>query len=238
MRVQFIFHMKELNRAYRLGILSIIKQMIRQGSEDFYQKFFVNCRHKMKAFAYASYIRNMQINGETITGDELVLTISSTSYEFIMYLVNGSSRHNTYSYQGNNLELKSKRLLPKPPPFTSIVTFKTLSPLLIENHEQKPLLANDEGFEQEFNYYSSLILNEFFNRDLYQPIKIIQSSMKKVVLQENLHQTGDKPIFITANHGLLTLNGHPEDLKIIHDLGAGRRRSLGLGLLKVEEVIY
>src|SRR5690625_1053481 len=160
MRVQFIFHMKELNRAYRLGILSIIKQMIRQGSEDFYQKFFVSCRHKMKAFAYASYIRNMQINGETITGDALVLTISSTSYEFIMHLVNGSSRHDIYSYQGNHLELKSKRLLPNPPPFTSTVTFKTLSPLLIENHEQKPLLANDEGFEQEFNYYSSLILNE------------------------------------------------------------------------------
>lgn len=238
MRVKFEFHMSVLPKAYRLGILSILKEMLRQGSGHYYQQLFDVNREKMKPFAYAPYIHNLEMKQVEIVGTQLDLTVSSASYEFMMHLMNGSQRNTSYSYHGYELELKHKRLLPNPPQFSSTVTFKTLSPLLIENVHKKPLLVEDDAFEQQLNYYAQLLVKQLYDRDLFEPLHILQATTKKVVLQERLHQSQPTPIFITANHGILQLQGHPEDLKALYDMGVGRRRSLGLGLLGIEEVTY
>lgn len=238
MRIQFVFSINKLPISYRLGTLSIIKEMIRQGSSKFYNKIFEKNKDKMKPFSHATYINNLKFVENEIHGDKLVLTVSSSSYEFIMYLMNGSQRNTTYKYKDYNLELIQKRLLPKPPEFTSVVTFKTGSPILIEDVNNKPLLIKDNNFEEEFNYYAQLLTKELFNRNLYEPIKIIKASMKKVVIKENVHQSLNNPIYMTANHGLIQLKGSPQDLKIIYENGIGLRRSLGLGLLNVEEVTH
>lgn len=239
MRVRFQFAMSSLPKAYRLGLLSFLKDMLRQGSEPYYKKLFEQNKHKMKPFAYAPYIHEMAIDSDIIMGERLDLTVSSSSYEFMMHLMNGSRRSTLYNLQGHELQLQQKRLLPKPPKFSTVVTFKTLSPLLIEDKNEKPILEmEDEAFAREFNYYAELLVRELYGRDLYEPIHIVKSAMKKVVIQENLHQSQETPIYLTTNHGLLQLKGHPEDLKALYDNGVGRRRSLGLGLFGIEEVTY
>lgn len=238
MRMQFEFSISSLPKGYRLGVLSIIKEMLRQGSEVYYKQMFEVNKRAMKPFAHASYIQNIKVKQDEIAGDKLVLTISSPFYEFIMHLMNGSQRNTLYTYHGYEFELKHKRLLPNPPELSTIVTFKTLSPLHLEDRNKKPLLVNDRSFEKELNYYAHLLVKKVYDRNLYDPIQILRSSMKKVVLQENLHQSQKTPIFITANHGLLQLKGHPEDLKVLYEGGVGKRRSLGLGLLDIEEVTY
>lgn len=238
MRIQFEFKFSRLPISYRLGMLSIIKEMVGQGSNNYYNKIFIEGSKKMKPFSFSPYIKSIEIDNYEIKGERLFLTISSPDYEFIMHLMNGSQRNTSYHYQRYELELVNKHLLPKPSEFSTRVIFKTLSPLLIEDRKGNPLLAEGENFEQEFNYYANLVISEFYNRNLYQPIHIEFSSMKKFVIKENLHQNQSSPIFITANHGLLGLKGHPEDFSALYELGVGRRRSLGLGLLSVEEVIY
>ncbi len=238
MRVRFEFHMSELPKAYRLCMLSVLKEMIRFGSKDYYDHIFEENQNRMKPFAYAPYIHGLEIQKDKIFGTQLDLTVSSASYEFMMHLINGSQCNTSYSYQGYELELKHKRTLPDPPQFSSTVTFKMLSPLLIENVYKKPLLAEDDDFEPQFNYFAQLLVQQFYNRDLFEPLHVMQAKTKKAVLQERLHQLQSTPIFITANLGILQLQGHPEDLKALYDMGVGRRRSLGLGLLGVEEVTY
>jgi|SRR5699024_1018182 len=238
MRLQFEFSIQKIPAAYRLGTLSIIKEMVRTGSNQYYRYMFEENSKEMKPFAYASYIQNLEYKGYEIYGDKMYLTISSPSYEFIMYLMNGSQKKEIYDYKDYKLKLIHKRLLPKPPTFTEIVTFKTASPILIENKEGKPLLASNPYFEREFNYYANLIAKELNNRELYQPIQIINSTMNKVVIKENLHQSQNRNVFMTANHGVIQLKGHQEDLKMLYECGVGLRRSLGLGLLNVEEVTY
>lgn len=238
LRVQLEFEMSTLPIGYRLGMLSIIKEMVRAGSEDYYQNIFQINKRKIKPFSYSTYIQGLTINHNEVYGNKLHLTISSPSYEFIMYLVNGSQRLKTYQYKDYKLMLKHKRLLPKPPKFSEVVTFTTASPILIENNLGKPLLATDPAFEKEFNYYANIIANEIYQRELFKPLQIIQSVMKKTVLKENLHQDEEQHIYITANQGQLTLKGHSEDLKMLYECGVGRRRSLGLGLLNVKEVAY
>lgn len=238
MRVQFEFSIKEIPLAYRLGTLSIIKEMIHKGSNDYYQLVFNDNKGKMKPFTHASYIKGMNVNKNEINGERLILTVSSPSYEFIMHLLNGSQRKSIYEYKGYIFELLNKRLLPKPPKFTETVLFKSASPILIENEKGQPLSDNSPGFERELNYYASLIAEELNGRKLYKPIEMIDSKMKKIVIKENLHHIQDKYIYLTANHGFIKLKGHQDDLRMLYDCGIGLRRSLGMGLLDVEEVKY
>lgn len=238
MRIQFEFEITKLPLQYRLGILSIIKEMIKSGSKEYYQQKFETNSSKMKSFTHGTFIKNINIKNNEIYGERLILTISSPSYEFIMHLMNGSQRSEVYRYKGYVFTLKKKRLLPKPPEFTNLVTFRTVSPLLIENRNGRPILVNDTEFEKEFNYYANLATNEYFQRNLFEPIQIVNSSMKKVVIKEKLHQIDNNNIFITGNQGIIKLQGHPDDLKFIYEYGIGRRRSLGFGLLEVKEVDY
>ena len=238
MRVLMQFDVTAIPISYRLGILSVIKEMVKQGSEDFYRNFFEDNRKRIKPFAYAAYIPNMKIKDDLLLGDALIVTISSPSYELMMHLLNGSQNKKVFKYKSNEWVLSNKRLLPHPPKMTSVMTFKTLSPILIEDSNNRPILAGDDLFEKEFNYYADLKANELFDRSLYQPIKIIQTAMKKQVVKEHFHQEQDKPLFFTANSGRIKLEGHPEDLKIIYDVGIGKRTSLGFGLLDIEEVTY
>ncbi|WP_027725259.1 CRISPR-associated endoribonuclease Cas6 [Tuberibacillus calidus] len=238
MRVLLEFSMQSMPVAYRLGILSIIKEMIRLGSEDYYHNLFELNQNKMKPFAFSTYFTNMSIQGDMIFGDGFSVTVSSSSYELMMHLMNGSQRKKVYKYKDKEWVLLHKRLLPNPPSFSSEVTFKTLSPLLIENKEKRPVLADDGAFESEFNYYAEMQVRELAQRSLYQPIQILWNAMKKQVVKEYLHQEQNTPLYFTTNTGLIKLRGHSEDLKIIYDVGIGKRSSMGFGLLDVEEVAY
>lgn len=238
LRVQFEFSMEKLPIAYGLGILSIIKEMIYHGSKYYYERLFVEGKRELKPFTYATYIQNLQIKNDTIYGERLILTISSHSYEFMMYLMNGSKQGTTYKYKNINLELKSKRLLHHPPQFTNHIIFKTLSPIIIENKERQPILAKDPSFEREFNYYANLLAQTFYHRELNSPLKILHTKMEKSVIKENVHQKQDDYIYFTGNKGLIQLKGDIDDLKMLYENGIGLRRSLGFGLLDVEGVTY
>lgn len=229
--------MNVLPIAKGLTILSFIKEMIHQGSPKYYEWLFIKNKGKMKPFSYATFIQDLAISGDEISGTELHVTISSNSYEFIMHLTNGSQKGKTYSYGKYSVTLKSKMLLHRKNISSENVIFKTLSPILVEDKNGKPILATEKQFQDEFQYIAQLILKELYHREPKLPIQVLQTMMTKQVLKENLHQQQEKPLFLTVNKGLLHLHGHPDDLQALYDSGISFRRSLGLGLLElVEEV--
>lgn len=237
MRVKFVFNMETIPLAKGLGTLSIIKEMIRNGSIEYYNQLFIENKKEMKPFSYSTYIPNLVISEDQIIGTEFHLTISSPSYEFILNLMNGSRKGQIYSMGKSNLLLKNKMMLPKKTITKEKAIFKTLSPILIESKNGKPLLATDEDFNKEFQYIAQLILKELHDREPLQPIRVLQTMMTKQVMKENLHQKQNKPLYLTANKGFIQLSGSPEDLQALYDSGVSLRRSLGLGLLElVEEV--
>jgi CRISPR-associated endoribonuclease Cas6 len=235
-RVQFRFQLTSFPLCYRLGTLSIIKEMIRNGSESYYHEVFERQSLNMKPFAYSTYFKNLQLCDDKIISDELVLTVSSSSYDFVMHLLNGSYKQKEFEYKDYPLRLIGKRLMPRRSIQSNIVTFKTLSPILIESKEKKPILSTDKNFDKEFQYISTKMIESLYHRKPYQPIRVKNTSMVKQVIKEDLHNRHGKPIYLTANKGLLELEGHCEDLQCIYDSGVGFRRSLGLGLLEIEEV--
>src|SRR5699024_11783818 len=112
------------------------------------------------------------IQNEHIQGEELHLTITSPSYEFVMHLLNGSKRESVYYIKGSKLILKRKRLLPKTAIEEDLITFKTLSPILLESKEGKPVLETDENYKTEIQYLEHLIIKEVYMREARQTIPL------------------------------------------------------------------
>src|SRR5699024_4834030 len=120
---------------YRIGMLSVIKEMIKTESPIYYEQLFIQNKKKMKNLSYATYITKVDIQNEHIQCEELQLTITSRSYEFVMHLLNVSKRESVYYIKGCKLSLKRKRLLPKTAIAEDLITFKTRSPLRRESKE-------------------------------------------------------------------------------------------------------
>src|SRR5699024_2064846 len=237
MRVHFVFEMKRIPLYYRLGTLSILKEMIRNGSSSYYKELFEKRNEKMKPISYSNFIKGLKFEKEMILGDELHMNVSSLDYAFIMHLMNDSKRNHTYFIHNEKLILKNKILLPKKTITKHEVIFKTLSPVLIDTKDKKPVLATEEDFSTEFEYTSNLILKEVYGVNPEQPIELLQSMMSKEVIKERLHQKQNTPLYLTGNKGLLHVRGNPKDLQKLYEAGVSMRRSLGFGLLDIEREV-
>lgn len=239
MRVQFHFAMESgsIPIFYRLGMLAIIKDMVRKGSASFYDDFFEERKSKMKSFCSAVYIPGLEIKEDELVGNQLKLTISSSDYEFMLHLLNGCKRGDVYNISQSSLRLTSIVLLPRKKIKGNVVTFKTMSPIHVESKAGKPLIATDADFDKELKYIANLILREVCGREPKIPIQVTQKMLSKRVIKEHLHQLEDNPLYITANSGYIQLSGDPEDLQVFYDIGLSLRRSLGFGLLEVVEEV-
>lgn len=233
MRVRLTFQMTAFPLHQRLAALSIIKEMIRSASKEYYHQIFEVNRNGIKPYAFSIFIKNLKVVDEVILGNELQLTISSPSTEFIFMLINGSQNKKVYQYKEYSLLLKRLELLKEDEIKGSIVDFNTLSPILVEDRDQKPLMPTSPNYEQELQYTAQLIISTIHQRPLLKPISIRDAQLHKQVIKESFHQDSKQELFFTAYKGRIVLEGHPEDLTCIYQTGLGRRTNLAFGLLQV-----
>jgi len=232
MRCVFSFQIDHFPIRYRLLLLSYIKETVRSQSEEFYRSFFVEREKETKRFSFASYFPNIQTEKDLIISDSLNLTVSSSNIEMMIYLINGIQQKREYQYKGSTIRFTGMKMIKEKSITQSQVWFKTLSPILVESKEKKPLLVSDDNFEKELNIISSKMMNSNYGRPLYQPIKILKHNMKKSVVKENLHQTsGD--LFFTGNTGQFLLEGDPRDLNVFYSDGIALRSNQGFGCLDI-----
>lgn len=232
MRCIFIFQIEHFPIRYRLLLLSYLKETIRSQSEEFYQSFFVEREKETKRFSFAPYFPNIQIDGDLIVSESLNLTVSSSDMEMMIYLINGIQQKREYSYKGSVMKYSGMKMIKEKPIVQSQVWFKTLTPILVESKERKPLLFDDDTFEEELNIISTKMMNSKYGRSLHQPLKILKHQMKKSVVKENFHQkSGD--LFFTGNTGKFLLEGDPRDLHIFYSEGIALRSNHGFGCIDV-----
>lgn len=235
LRVRLNFQISKFPVAYRLLILSYIKQAVRSQSESFYQTFFVNNEKQAKSFVFAPYFRNLEIKDDEIFAHSLLVTVTSSDLEFIIYLINGCQQNKNFSYKNFTLSLTKVEMLKEKTINKSKVWFSTLSPILVETKEGKPILVCSQDFEKELNFISSKIVETIEGRELYQPLKILESNLTKTVIKENYHQTQKNYLYYTANKGRIYIEGDPRDLTFFYQNGLGFRRGSGFGCLDIIE---
>lgn len=226
MRFSVGYNVKRIDVAYRMHVYSLIKEAISIADKDYYERIFVQSERKIKPFTYSAYLRNFTIEHFDILLDEIIISISSPDMEFAVHCFNGLQKLKEHRV-GKDIWVQSHlRLLNEHSITSRKVVYQTLSPILIENREGKPLAPNNLDYEKELNYYANLQVLQFAGRNLYEPLHFQSIDLKKQVIRErNRHMNPDTFLYFTAYKGIFSLEGNPQDLQLLYQLGLGKRNA-------------
>jgi CRISPR-associated endoribonuclease Cas6 len=219
---------------------------------------------KVKPFSFSVYIpRGYRCKTERFVIDEdvevedtvfylpegslLTLFISSSDYQFMINLYNGLLKTRRFKFNDEIILFMERvyMLNEKPIPMNqNEVTFKTLSPVLVEDKEGKPLLPFSEPqgvdlktFNTHFNAIHDRILKDLRGKGLYRELEFIPFKLRKQVVKHTLRgfrsNTGKPYMILTPFHGTFCLRGDPGDLQMLYQIGIGLRTGQGFGMVEV-----
>jgi len=234
LRFSVTYRMNSVPIDYRMKVYSLLKEAIRRVDETYYKKIFVKQQSEMKPFSFAVFLKDFSMTETKILLKELTITISSTM-EFAVHAFNGLRTITSYEIVGETWTQTNLQLLKEANITSGIVYMKTLSPILVEDKQGKPLSPNDEKFEAELNYFANLKVKHVEGRELFKPIRFTPFNMKKTVVKESnqvFRKTNkNASLYFTTYRGSFKLEGHPNDLQILYQLGIGKRTSF-FGLIE------
>jgi CRISPR-associated endoribonuclease Cas6 len=169
--------------------------------------------------------------------------LSSFDPAFLIILYNGLINDKLYPFiygdkicinRGRTIFLREKEIN------EDTARFKTLSPILIEDKEEQPIIpdleGNNEAFARELNYISDSILRGVrggigLKKELrFTPLKIRKEVVKHKIKERNEFE---KIYTFTCFNGTFQISGAPEDIEALHKLGIGLRRAQGFGMVEV-----
>lgn len=241
MRVQVSFDTNEIPIAYNMLVVSLIKEALKRSDSNYYKKLFNykgKKNKKSKNYCFSLDLKNYEIvNHNFMIKGGVIVNFSSPDNEFTFNLCNGLKEINNFKYRVYSLlrkaivEIKEKKIEDRK------VMFETLSPIYIKNKEGIHLSPESESFERELNYISNIILNNYRNYGLREPLYFKSIDMKKRVVKEYVRDfkkiTGRKYMYINAYAGRFLLEGDKDDLNDLYKLGISFRRNQGFGMLEV-----
>jgi CRISPR-associated endoribonuclease Cas6 len=238
MRIAFSFKTEVIPISYRMMIVSFIKECLRQSNENYYRRLYESERQTAKPFTFAPYLKNFRFIEDEIHLDELVLTFSSPDFEFMFHFYNGLQKVPRFQYKQYELIRGRVWMLPEKTIHSRSIIVKTQSPLLIEDEKQKSIAPDHPEFAKHFAYMADVILREYRGRGLQESLSVTPLTMRKKVIKESNHVFTEthglnRYLYFTAYQGQLQLEGNPEDLHLLYQLGCGKRRSQGMGFIDI-----
>lgn len=237
MKISFMLNKQPMSIAYRMGVVSLVKEALKSVNEDYYKKLYESGK-KSKPFSFSVKLINFNKDEDKIAAERMEIIFSSPDLEFLMYLHNGLIQIKEFTYKGVTWEKENISLLRNKQIVDDAIICKAYSssPLHLEDINKKPVSAFSPEFEIQLNYYADMLLKNFRHEGLLLPLKFFPIDMKKTVIKEtNSGFDGGKLLTFEGYAGIFGLMGHPYDLQTIYELGVGRRRSQGFGLFDVLE---
>ncbi|MEZ0337222.1 MAG: CRISPR-associated endoribonuclease Cas6 [Aquificaceae bacterium] len=256
MRLKVLLKAHKIPIFYRNIIMSLIKEALSTYDEKYLNQLYYDEKTKKpKPFTFSLVfpkgtktkkekilIENQEIEDIVFypPHDKYInLFISSYDFEFISNLYNGLLKLRRFSLSnGGHIEIE-RIWTPKEKDIKdNKIIFKTLSPILIEDKDGKPLLPTDlEAYNREFNIIHDKKLKELRSQGLKDSLLFEPIKWKKQVVKHTLRKIREKVgkpyITLTCFEGYFTLQGHPEDLKILYQAGMGLRTGQGFGMVEV-----
>ena len=162
---------------------------------------------------------------------KISLNISSNSPELMTFIYNGLLAIPGYPMYKANLKLGEIKFIDSAKLNNNYVMFKTLSPVLIKTREDRRdeyILPNHPEFKERLNYYVNLTWREITKEEGKFNINFVPLPGK--ISKEVVFHMG---VPFTAFRGVFVLQGEPEILQFIYDVGLGIRRNQGFGMLEV-----
>ncbi len=229
---------------YRPKIISLIKASLGSDVDKIYSKkitkpftFSLKFNGKInndkiylnenKITLLFSFLENYDIN---------VLNLPYYYYETTIKIYNGLIGINKFYLQEDLfITLKYCGFISEKKIKTNKIKFKTLSPILLETKDNKPILPDNPNFNYEFNKIHQKIINSLgYN---YKDLKINIISWKKRVIKNTFSEFQEKTnkniMYLTAFDAILEITGDKTILKILYKKGIGNRTGEGFGMVDV-----
>lgn len=244
MKVTVEFYAEKLPVAYRLGIVSIIKECLKKGDEEAYLKFF--SANQPKPYAFSVYMSNFQYIGDEIRLRGFRLNLTSSDISFVIPFLNGLQRTENFQYKDFQFKRGLIQYGRVPTIRSSQIIVKTNSPLLVEDASGTPLAPTDPTYAEHFNTIASKMSISLRGTPLSREIQLQPLNTKKNVVKETNHtydqafregKTSTPNLYFTAYHGTFKLEGDPRDLQWLLETGGGLRNGQGFGQLYLQREV-
>ncbi|KAF2955461.1 CRISPR-associated endoribonuclease Cas6 [Marinitoga sp. 38H-ov] len=233
MKLKLIFNLKskEIPKDYRRIFLSFIKKTLESYDKSVFEEYFKNKDPILKDYTFSVYFGKCRFE-ETIKieNDNISMFFSTHSYKTGLYFYNAfmSMKFIEFSIKNNVLKLNNIIKLPEKNVYKNEITIKTLSPILIREHnkEEDKYYYFDERnaidiLKNNINYqYNKLFKCENDELD----IKVLDFK-KTTVLNYNKK--------LKSNLGIIKISGDKKMLDFIYKSGIGSKRSLGFGMVDI-----
>ncbi|MEK7433015.1 MAG: CRISPR-associated endoribonuclease Cas6 [Cyanobacteriota bacterium] len=263
MRIKIKIKTSKLPQLYNHRFLALIKEAIKLGDPSYKDELYAKKNPRPFCFSIAlppkkeMKVEKLQID-KNFTIDANVfyfkdiyplLTITSCDFAFLMNLHNGLIKLKKFRFSSDEdmlvngekieLELESSIAINRPEIKNNEIIFKTLSPILIQDSNDKPFLPNDEGFNDLFNeIHNRIFLNKNIKGEaLYEKLEFIDINTKKQVVKHTISEFREKTkkpfMYLNCFIGTFKVKGHPKDLELLYNMGIGNRTSQGFGMVEV-----
>ena len=243
MRLGIVLELKDklyIPSDYRKHILSLIKESLKISDTELFNKLYGNSVKNVQkpfTFSVSFYPENTHLEKGKIflKSNKITLHFSSFDLKLLIIIYNGFvklSKKDYLFYLENEIKVKNFYLQRKKEINSELVTFKTLSPIVVRDLKEKKGIG--------FIDYT----HPDFKKNLFYNVRSLTKNFLKYELSDNEFRILDlkmkaKKVSIygkeIANKGILTINAPIKVLKLIYDAGLGAKRSQGWGMLEVVE---
>lgn len=232
MRLKIQLAIQKVPQHYRMYLLSFIKKTMRLGDEQLYEDLY-GAGKKPKCLTFSFYMTQFKHVDSEYHMKNATLTFSTSDARVAVAFINGISQTKRFEHPDYPFNIQSIQISNEKSICTNVVKFTTLSPILLEDKQGKPILINDAAYEQELNIVTNKKFESLYGRKLIEPIQIISHNLRKQVIKESNRHADGKTLFYTAQKGEITLKGHSDDLKLLYMDGILNRSAQGFGTLEV-----
>ncbi|GAB6183000.1 CRISPR-associated endoribonuclease Cas6 [Thermodesulfovibrio hydrogeniphilus] len=261
MRLKIDFSVNQLPILYRHRFMALIKEALLKSDESYKEKLYPDKKSEFskvtKPFCFSVLLpakrraekQLIKIDNDFAVEDtvyffednsNISFFVSSCDNKFIIHLYNGLLKIGQFQLFDNGIITRQRiHYIREKPIKAENIAFKTMSPILIEDKDENPILPLDnlEEFNFHFNSIHDRILKDIRDYGLKRELKFSPISIKKQVVKHTLkdfrQQTGKPVMMLTCFSGSFILEGEPEDLKILYQIGIGLRTGQGFGMIDV-----
>lgn len=244
MNVSIQFYTDRLPVAYRMCMLSLIKECIRRGDESVYLSYYSN--NRPKPFTFSVFLQNFEIGLNEIKLTGFRLNLSSSDYQFLVPFLNGLQRTKQLQYKGYSILRGPIQYGREQKVQSSKILVKTNSPILVEDEQGRPLSPFDPFYNLHLNNISTKISVTMRGVFFREEIRIHPISVRKIVIKESNeayekavaeNKASNEYLYFTAYKGRFVMEGDPSDLQWLLDTGVGLRASQGFGHVRLESEV-
>lgn len=230
MRLSLVYETKEIPRPYGLFMVSLIKESLKKYDEELYNELYNES--KVKAFTFAVHLSGFEMQYKKIKiNNSITLNLSCADFNVAVRLFSCLSRLKKYECNGYTLNLKNVYIENDNKINDEEVRFKTLSPLLVKNKDNKYITIENEEYVDYLNYCTNFTLEILRGHGLKRRLEFIGLNIKKQNVKIDINS---KNVLLSCDaiEGEFILKGDAEDLNYIAAAGLGNRRSQGFGCIK------